>query len=438
MNSRRRVDQYLERYTLTESGAAAQLAADCCLLRYERALCIPMYDERIDLITALRFHPGIRNTLVVLVINAPDSAPLAALTRTRELLAALLTLSATRVSRGNVHFLRMPAKEASFSLLIMDHCSPGHTLPENEGVGLARKLGTDTALELWHRDVVRSPWLYQTDADATIPDNYFVNPDPLLRSAAIHLDFEHVNPKGVSLAQSLYDLKLDYFVAGLGYAQSPYAHYSVGSSIIIHADFYAVVRGYPKYSAGEDFHLLNKLAKEGHIAFDKSRTVRLRERQSMRVPFGTGPGVARIESSDTPLSAARYYAPDCFVALGQWLSFIEYCGELFAGNDSFDAQDSFAQFVNGDGPTSPVMRALSTLNLFSWVEQTLCKNASSMQCLSQLRRGMDGLRTLRLIHALRDQGFANINATEAAVWLDEHAGEHVRSRCDRYRSLIQL
>ncbi|GIR63469.1 MAG: hypothetical protein CM15mP68_1350 [Pseudomonadota bacterium] len=42
---------------------------------------------------------------------------------------------------------------------------------------------------------------------------------------------------------------------------SAYAYPTLGSTISVHAQSYARVRGYPKRNAGEDFYLLNKLNK---------------------------------------------------------------------------------------------------------------------------------------------------------------------------------
>ncbi len=438
MKTQRRITQYLDRYTLPESRAAASLVVEHSLQLFERALCIPMFDESMDLIHALQYHPGIRDTLVILVVNAPDSATSPALDRTRELLRTILNLNTNHAGIEHAGFLSFPARETSFSLLVMDHCSPGRQLPQKEGVGLARKLGNDVALELWHRNLIKSPWLHQTDADATLPDNYFATPEMMSRCAAIHLDFEHVRPTGISLAQTLYDLKLDYYVAGLNFAQSPFAHYSVGSSLVIHADYYAIVRGYPKISAGEDFHILNKLAKEGYVAFDSSRKITLAERDSSRVPFGTGPGVARFESCEAPLTTPCFYAPECFVALKQWLSFLQYCSEFFAGNASFDAAQYFSDFVDNNIAVAETRDALKQLDLFSWLERTLRKNRNVEQSRRQLKTGMDALKTLRLIHALRDRGLKNVDAGTAAQWLLSNPGKQVRSRSDVYRSLVRV
>ena len=63
----------------------------------------------------------------------------------------------------------------------------------------------------------------------------------------------------------LYEYSLRYYVAGLTYAQSPYAFHTIGSTMAVNAEHYASVRGFPRREAGEDFYLLNKLAKVGSV-----------------------------------------------------------------------------------------------------------------------------------------------------------------------------
>lgn len=435
MKKARRIQQYLDRYTLPDSHAAADLVGRRQSTPFRRVLCVPMFDESSDFIAALSRHPDIGNTLVIAVINAPDSAHSDALGRTRALFGELNSPDARIDESDHAVRLRLTAAGSSFELLLMDHCTTGRTLPDDEGVGLARKLANDVALFLWHRGQIASPWLFQTDADATLPDNYFDTPRHFDDCAAVHLNFEHTHPAEISLAQRLYDLKLDYYVAGLAHAGSPFAHYSVGSSLVINADYYAIVRGYSRHSAGEDFYVLNKLAKVGRIGFDRSRTVRLAERDSMRVPFGTGPGVARFNATPSPATAAMFYAPACFTALRDWLVFLDDCAESLL-DDSFNAAARFAQHLDESEAATATCAAVDKLGLFDWLAATLRRNRRPEQRRHQLTTGMDALRTLRLVHALRDHGLHNVDAGTAAAWLDAHPAAQVRLRGDGYRDLI--
>ena len=62
------------------------------------------------------------------------------------------------------------------------------------------------------------------------------------------------------------NLSLRYYVAGMKYARSHLTHFhTIGSTMAVRASYYAKVRGFPKREAGEDFYLLNKLAKVGTV-----------------------------------------------------------------------------------------------------------------------------------------------------------------------------
>ena len=58
------------------------------------------------------------------------------------------------------------------------------------------------------------------------------------------------------------------------------------------------MRGFPKRNAGEDFYLLNKLAKVGSVHRLAAPAIEIEARVSHRVPFGTGPAIARAPRRD--------------------------------------------------------------------------------------------------------------------------------------------
>src|SRR6185295_2791724 len=94
-------------------------------------------------------------------------------------------------------------------------------------------------------------------------------------------------------AHALYEVRLRYDVLGLASAGSPWAMHAIGSTLAVGVEAYAAVRGFPRRMAGEDFHLLAKLAKIGRVVRAGGEPIRLRSRSSDRVPFGTGAAVAR-------------------------------------------------------------------------------------------------------------------------------------------------
>jgi hypothetical protein len=142
----------------------------------------------------------------------------------------------------------------------------------------------------------------------------------LADAAAAAAPFVHV-PGGdpaIDRATFIYERWLRYLRLGLAWAGSRFAFHSIGSTLSVRAEPYAHVRGFPRRSAGEDFHLLAKLAKVGTVARLAGEPVRIRARRSNRVPFGTGPGVERVLAGDELVPD-----PSGFVALRSWLAALD-------------------------------------------------------------------------------------------------------------------
>ena len=86
---------------------------------------------------------------------------------------------------------------------------------------------------------------------------------------------------------------MSYYVNSLKAANSNYAYPTLGSTFAIHAETYAQVE-LSKRNAGEDFHLLNKIAKTSRIQYSTETTISLEARLSDRVPIGTRPSIKKI------------------------------------------------------------------------------------------------------------------------------------------------
>jgi hypothetical protein len=95
----------------------------------------------------------------------------------------------------------------------------------------------------------------------------------------------------------------------------PYVHHTVGSAIAVKALSYVRSGGMNRRQAGEDFYFIQKLVQTGGFFNLNSTTVYPSPRVSDRVPFGTGPAVAKMlnEGEGTFLS----YNPAAFEDLGK-------------------------------------------------------------------------------------------------------------------------
>ena len=394
--------KYLERYAEPEAAWGHELHT-----QYAGVLVVPLQreDESFleNLAPALNGAGG--RVLVVAVVNATDEAPAA----THDGNARLLRVLADRlVPRQELPTLERSAASAilgrpgAFDLLVIDRASPGKRLPVGEGVGLARRIGMDLALQLQQLDGITSPWLATTDADAQPPASYFqtlADVAPLtprgLRRVALTLPFWHT-PSGdaaIDSATADYELSLRYYTLGLAAAGSPYAYQSMGSSLAVLAEAYAEVRGFPRRNAGEDFYLLDKLAKVGALHRPDCEPIRLRSRTSDRVPFGTGRKVGEIVENAGALST---YHPRVFDLLRATLAALRHAVALR------DA-DSWRLPLNAAldaGTAGAVSSALEELQVFEALPGMLDASPDARVRDRRLLTWFDALRTLRFIHVL--------------------------------------
>ncbi|MDE0225349.1 MAG: hypothetical protein OXP28_09455 [Gammaproteobacteria bacterium] len=280
---------YLGRYAEPEARSAAFATRT-----YRHVISIPAFDEPHDFLQRV-LHHGVSDVLVIVVANVPDhvSRDDAAFARTRRLLE-----------------LEGPFDRArNVDVVVVDRVNA--PVPRRQGVGLARKIGADIALRLIVEREIETPVIFVTDADAALPPGYFEAAGG--EAAGWVYPFVHTSADGdLSRRALMYELSLRYYVNRLEYAGSPYAFHTVGSCLAVDSTSYAMVRGFPRRNAAEDFYLLNKLAKVGRIRRLSTPVIEVEARASTRVPFGTGPALARIPGDPT---AVPGYAPETFEAL---------------------------------------------------------------------------------------------------------------------------
>lgn len=140
------------------------------------------------------------------------------------------------------------------------------------------------------------------DADTLVEHNYLTEiyyafKKHKLRSATIrfHHPIEHLaedNP--IRKATVLYEEYLHYYRDALEYTGYPYAYFTIGSAFAVTAKTYKQVGGMGKQQAGEDFYFLQKVFPLGKTRFIDTTCVYPEARTSDRVPFGTGPAVAKM------------------------------------------------------------------------------------------------------------------------------------------------
>ncbi|MCR9261409.1 MAG: hypothetical protein NXH95_16945 [Pseudomonadaceae bacterium] len=359
------------------NGYAESIAPDPPGQCYEFALIVPMFDEQPDALAQLLQHNAHLNILLIAVINAPQKASCDELERTRSLLQTVQSL-------------------CPVDYWLIDAVS--QPLPTRQAVGLARKMGNDAACFLWTAGQLASPWLYQCDADSVLPANYFSTALPD-RGAVVFAHHHTSDDPLLQKAAALYEQHMHHYVRGLQQAGSPYAYPTLGSTMAIHIQDYALVRGFPKRSAAEDFYLLNKIAKISQVICKPEVTVNVQARLSQRVPFGTGPALEKIiQGLEHDPSGAFYetYHPDSFKLLSNALQTLQ---AIAAGGEPADDRA-------GD-----LLRALGIKELLPKLRS---KYPTAEQRTVVLTQWFDAGKTLRFIHLARKY-HADISLSEVTA-----------------------
>ncbi len=363
--------------------------------RYDNIVVIPAFNEGYEFLQQNSLAEGGRN-LVVLVVNLPEQCDdVQAVIKTKQLISYIQeSMELVFIESELSLYLNL---SIGYSLLLVDLTMGDKKIPNKLGVGLARKVGADIATILISRGIVRSRMIYSTDADAQLPAGYFDTNDSV--SGGYVYPFRHmVERQSLELAMQLYEFSLHYYVAGLGYAGSSYAFHTIGSCLAVNYEAYAKVRGFPKRAAGEDFYLLNKIAKVGELKALNGPIINIAGRVSDRVPFGTGPAISKISCMKTPLLEYKYYDPRIFECLRLFLNSLEGDWE----GKEFGADIKFGDYQE------PICSALEAMGFYE-VEKNLQRQSKTLeQFLRRCAEWFDAFRTLKFIHFLRDNYFSSV------------------------------
>lgn len=420
------IPKYLERYAETEIH---QLPALLRERSFDYALAIPAYRESPDFVHRLANTLFTQHAcLLIVIINQPDHLSFSDTSDSADssntaLWQHLLKLVEPDKQHYNQNrdqvFVELGFSETetkiktesnkSSALLMVDRFTRGRAIPLQQGVGLARKIAADIALSLIATKTVKQPWIWNSDADAYLPEDYFsvipLNKKPTqLNNAAYIYPFRHTvindteeNTK-ISSATRLYEQSLNYYVAGLRWAGSPYAFHTLGSTVAVNGEHYAQVRGFPKRAGAEDFYLLNKLVKTGVIETLDSAEIEIESRPSNRVPFGTGPAVEKLLALPELSEAQLFYHPEIFKQLKTWLTALP---KLF--NCSLEELEI----------EKSTHSTLLEMNVDAAIAHAKAHSHSEAGFCRQMNTWFDGFRTLKFIHLLRDTSYGSISLDSA-------------------------
>ncbi|NBY19911.1 hypothetical protein EBQ74_06625 [bacterium] len=302
----------------------------------------------------------------------------------------------------------------SADLLALDHNTEPYLFHSKEGVGKARKVGCDLALALATTPHLRCKYIHTTDGDAVVDKDYFEIETTTQADILLH-PYVHVGNYEQMKALKIYENSLRYYVTGLKYAKSPYAHESLGSTIATTPDCYAKVRGFPKRNAAEDFYFLNKAVKVGKLHQSEKGLVKLIGRKSHRVPFGTGVGTEKVWQTLSKNEIPKFYDPKSFEVLKNLIFEIEQWSQTPRTQpDKIKITQSIGKgTIQTD--ISKLKTLLETLGFFSILETAKLQRKNSEAILKHCHESWDGFKTLKFIHGLRDNYFPEIEMGQALI-----------------------
>lgn len=395
--------KYLERYAEPVSVEAA------CVIDavYQSAVVVPVYGEALAAFTRLtETDPGAGRHLLVFVVNAPTDAPPARLEQNSSFLGFARAQGERQKVSECVDWIRLRASDRGLDALLFDATRAPLGLRPKEGVGRARKIGLDSALALYERGKVLSAMAGSTDADVTLPRDYFSqlsalayqgegshqNSSSLPPFSGLLFPYRHVVPEEGPMRHAMLELELSfrYYVLGLHFARSPYAYHTLGSALAVSLPHYARARGVPNRQAGEDFHLLAKLSKLAPLARLTGGAIEIEARLSDRVPFGTGPSLTRALQESR--ERRRVYHPSAFVWLREVLEVLT------------NATESGASDLPAFSSALPAWAQARALDFYRGTLPHLSACPSAAHRVRRLRERFDALATLQFIHEAHRNG----------------------------------
>lgn len=388
--------KYLEKYAEPEVRRLKVLG------HYESALVVPAYAESDEFISTLVKQQAHRNPalprLLILVVNERADAPAEASAANRQLLDSCFSRATASKELGSPFCTLHSFEDApGLDLLSVDMCQPSFRLRKKEGVGRARKLGTDIALLLYSKGALKSRFVGSTDCDVRLPLDYFETLEACSLasgSSALLFPYSHTVAENAQIQARMCEVEASFrhYVLGLAWAGSPFAYHSLGSALAISLPHYARVRGFPNRQAGEDFHLLSKLAKLAPLRRLRWPQVVIETRVSHRAPFGTGPSLAKVlEQDKSGIEPRLFYDARAFQSLKVLLATLVQAADQ--NHMSRQALDDLSE----------LQRAEAT-RIWSGLEPHLAHCPSGAHRRARLHESFDALATLQFIHQLHHPG----------------------------------
>lgn len=249
-----------------------------------------------------------------------------------------------------------------YKLNTLDHSSIGKGWTgKQHGVGWARKVLFDTIAE----ECDDNELVVSLDADTAFSYTYLesalytMNEHPEHSSLCVPFYHPLSGSETDDRAMLRYEIYMRHYLLNLLDSNNPYAFTALGSAMVFPLWAYKRVGGITPLQGGEDFYLMQKFAKTGKVLLSCNETVRPQGRPSSRVPFGTGPAIAKgIDSMD---STYPLYPAEGFKAVANTYTLFP---RLYDENIETPMSDFLRQQLKTDNLWQPLRKNFKTRELF--------------------------------------------------------------------------
>jgi cellulose synthase/poly-beta-1,6-N-acetylglucosamine synthase-like glycosyltransferase len=279
------------------------------------------------------------------------------------------------------------------------------------GVGLARKIGMDEAVDRFERIGNHKGIIACFDADSTCSSDYLTallaHFETHPKSPGCSIQFRHPTfgtdfPPKNYLGIAYYELHLRYYNQALRASGFPHAYHTIGSAMAVRSDAYQKQGGMNRRQAGEDFYFLQKIIEMGHFTELNDTVVYPSPRPSHRVPFGTGRAI-----SDYLKTADRGFYTYNLQAFKYLSTFFKNIPEFYL---------SGVKLVTLGGVIPYVM--IDFLNAYFFDERIdeIRRNSNGFTSFEKrFYRWFNAFMVLKFVHFVRDNAHPNVRVEKAAL-----------------------
>ncbi len=301
-------------------------------------------------------------------------------------------------NQKTLQYLQSP--DAGLPLTVIDRSSPQKGWQgKQHGVGWARKILFETISNNHNSNEL----IVSLDADTSFSNTYLESVIEAFNShpghSALCVPYYHPLSGNDTLDRPLlrYETYMRHYLLNFMAISSPYAFSALGSAMAFPLWAYKRVGGITPLQGGEDFYLMQKFAKTGQLLLSCNDIVKPQGRTSARVPFGTGPAIAKgIDSMDI---AYPLYPIEGFRAVADTYAMFPH---LYDEDVETPMSDFLRQQLKTDDLWQPLRKNFKTRELFIHACSERVDGLRILQFLKTfpLRRAEAELETLCKPHGI--------------------------------------